>query len=214
MPRLEPVPREAVSHPVARLIYDRKFGPDGELKPTVTGAPGNWEAVWAAAPELLEHIVRGFAYWRSPARKLDDVLRELSLARTGWAIESKFVYSQHCKLLRAYGGSEQQVRDIVNWEQSTAYDEAERCVLAYTDALCLQSGAVPTVLSARLRELLSEEAIVELSYICSMYASLGPLTRALKLEYDDREDPVVEVPAPSTFRAEDARQPLNLPPRS
>lgn len=213
MARLKPVSRASVENAIVHWMYDRKYGPGGDVQPTVTGAPGDWEAVWAAAPDVLEHVIRGFAYWRSHARKLDGVLRELSLARTGWLVESKFVYSQHCKVLRAYGGTEQQVRDIGAWEISRAYNDVERLVLAFTDRLCLHGGDVPDALFAALQAQLCDEAIVELGYICAMYASLGPLTRALKLEYDEREEGVSEVPAPATFRADAARQPMPLPPR-
>lgn len=211
MPRLPAVPRDEVTHPVIKVMYDRKFGDDGEPKPTVTGAPGNWEAVFARAPEVLEHVVRGFVVWRSPDRKLDPLLRELAMARTGWAMGSKFVFSQHCKVLRGYGGSEEQVAAIPDWQLADCFDAAGRAVLAYTDCLCYEAGRVPDELFEELRRHLDDEQIVELTYITCMYATNAAMTKAVRLEFDDREDPVVEVPPPPHFDLAAVREPLVLP---
>ena len=49
----------------------------------------------------------------------------------------------------------------------------------------------------RLRGHLSEEAILELTYITALYGMHAIMTRALRLEYDDVDERVVEVPAPT-----------------
>jgi alkylhydroperoxidase family enzyme len=211
MPRLREVPPDQVTNPIVAQIYRRKFGPDGQPRPTVTGAPGNWETVFAGAPEALEHAIRGFALWRSPERDLDPLLRELALTRTGWAMGSQFVYSQHCKVLRGYGGTEDQVRAIPHWELASCYSPPQRAVLAYTDCLCFDCGRVPDELFDELRRYLSEIEVIELTYITCMYVANAVMTKALRLEFDDRDDPVVEVPPPSSFTLDAVREPLVLP---
>jgi len=55
---------------------------------------------------------------------------------------------------------------------------------------------------AALREHLSDEEILEFTYITSLYFMHAVMTKALRLEFDDRDDPMVEVPAPDGFDAE------------
>jgi hypothetical protein len=67
-------------------------------------------------------------------------------------------------------------------------------VLAYTDALVLEGGRVPDGLFAALREHLSDEQILELTYITCLYEMHATMSRALRTEWDDRDEPIVEVP--------------------
>jgi alkylhydroperoxidase family enzyme len=75
--------------------------------------------------------------------------------------------------------------------------------LAYTDALVLDGGRVADDVFAALQSHLSDEEILELTYIVSMYAMHAVMSKALRTEFDDRDDPIVEIPAPGddqTFR--------------
>jgi AhpD family alkylhydroperoxidase len=201
MPRLREVPRREAAHPYVLYMYERKFGDrDFETAPgTATGAPGNWETVFAQVPDILEHAVRGFAVWQSSDRKLDPILRELAMTRVGWACGCQFVFSQHCKLARGVGVTEEQVAAIPSWSVSELFSPAQRAVLAYADALALAHGRTPDGVFEVLKRHLSEEEIIELTYIATMYVMFATMTRALRLEFDDRDDPVAEVPAPPGF---------------
>ena len=69
-------------------------------------------------------------------------------------------------------------------------------MLAYTDALVLEHGRVPNGVFSVLKEHLSDEEILELTYITATYAMHATMSRALKLEYDEVDERIVEVPAP------------------
>jgi alkylhydroperoxidase family enzyme len=56
---------------------------------------------------------------------------------------------------------------------------------------------VPDARFAELRRLLSDVEILELTFIACTYEMSATMSRALRLEFDDRPDPVVEVAAPS-----------------
>lgn len=213
MPRLREVSRREATDPFVLYMYQRKFGDrDFEVAPgTNTGAPGNWETVFAQVPDILEHAVRGFAVWLAPERKLNPLLRELAITRVAWACGCQFVYSQHCKLLRAEGATEAQVRGVPSWQVSQEFNDAQRAVLAYADGLALDHGRVSDGVFEQLKRVLSEPEIIELTYIATMYVMHSTMTRALRLEFDDRDDPVREVPAPDGFRYQ--RAPMNLPTR-
>ncbi len=179
-------------------MYDQLFGDRDPVKEpgTATGTPGNWWTVFALVPEVFNHAVAGFALYNREGSLVDPKLRELGILRAGFARASKFVYSQHCKGARTAGISEDQIRDIPSWTTSQNYSPLERAVLAYADALVLAGGRVPDATFAALKTGFSDEAILELTYVISTYALHATMSRALRLEYDDIDDPITEVPAP------------------
>ena len=198
MPRLRQVPRAQAAPSVLRL-YDALFDErDPVAEPgTATGTPGDWWTVFALVPDVFDHAVAGFALYQSPERRIDPKLRELGMTRAGWARQSQFVFSQHCKAARAAGVSEAQIAALPAWSTSDLFSPLERAVLAYTDALVLDGGRVPDAVFEALRAGLSDEEILELTYIVSTYALHATISRALRLKYDDVPERVVEIPEPS-----------------
>ena len=197
MPRLRQVPR-AEAPPAAIPIYDLMFGDrDPVAEPgTATGTPGNWWTVVAQSPDVFAHCLGGFGLYRSPERKLDPKLRELGQTRAGFARGSQFVFSQHCKSMRSVGFGEEHIQAIPSWYTSDVFSPVERAVLAYTDELVLQGGRVQDDTFERLHEHLSEEEIIELTYITLTYELHATMCRALRLEYDDVPERIVEIAAP------------------
>lgn len=197
MPRLRQVRRDQI-HPGAEPIFEMLFGErDPVDQPgTETGTPGNWWTVFALVPDVFDHAVAGFQLYRSRRRKLDPGLRELGQARAGWARGSRFVFSQHCKAARGAGLSRAQVEAIPAWETADCFSPLQRAVLAYTDGLVLGGGRVADATFAALRSGLSDEEILELTYVTCLYEMHATMSRALRLEYDDVEEPVAEIPAP------------------
>ena len=86
---------------------------------------------------------------------------------------------------------------IPHWQVADCYDETERALLAYTDALVLDRGRVPDGVFETLKTHLSDEEILEFTYITCTYMMHAVMSRALRLEYDDVDERVVEVPAPT-----------------
>lgn len=205
MPRLREVARAEADAPIVETMYRFLFADRDPVEEpgTTTGTPGNWWTVFAGSPDILEHCVQGFGIYRSPTRVLDPTLRELGQTRAGWAVGSQFVFSQHAKSCRLLGMSDEKIDAIAYWPSSELFDQRERCVLAYTDALALQSGRMHDALFDALREHLSDLEILELTYTTSLYIMHAIMSRALRTEWDDRDDPIVELPSPATFRGYD-----------
>jgi alkylhydroperoxidase family enzyme len=205
MPRLKQVSRAEATSEVVLKTYDLLFGDrDPVAEPgTSTGTSGDWWTTFALVPDVLEHANRGFALYRSPKRKLDPVLRELAQTRVGWAKSSQFVYSQHCKSLRGLGVADVKIAAIPNWQVAECFDANERAVLAYADCLALQAGRTPDAVFDALKAFLSDEEILELTYIACLYGMHAVMSRALRTEWDDRDDPMVEVAAPEDFSGQD-----------
>lgn len=205
MPRLHQVSRAEAPSELILQYYDRLFGGrDPVAEPgTATGTRGDWWTVFALAPDIFKHAVDGFAVYRHPDRKLDPVLRELGQTRAGWVKGSQFVFSQHCKSLRGLGVSDEKIAAVPDWTVSDQFDERERAVLAYADCLAMAGGRTPDGVMAKLKSFLSDLEILELTYITCLYDMHAVMCRALRLEFDDRDDPIVEVAAPKDFNAAD-----------
>ena len=205
MPRLHQVSRAETDDKTILRYYDALFGDrDPVAQPgTATGTSGDWWTVFALTPDIFQHAVDGFAIYRHPERKLDPVLRELGQTRAGWAKGSQFVFSQHCKSLRGLGVSDEKIAAIPYWTVSDLYDDHERAVLAYTDCLVLAGGRVPDEVFGKLKTFLSDVEIMELTYITCLYDMHAVMTKALRLEYDNRPDPIVEIAAPKDFKGAD-----------
>ena len=205
MPILRQVPRSEATAEVVLRMYDRLFGDrDPVSQPgTATGTPGDWWTVFALAPDILQHAVDGFAVYRHPDRKIDPVLRELGQTRAGWVKCSQFVFSQHCKSLRGLGVSDEKIAAIPEWTVSDLFNDQERAVLAYADCLSMAGGRVPDGIFRKLKTFWTDEQIFEFTYITCLYDMHAVITRALRMEFDDRADPIVEVAAPEGFSAAD-----------
>lgn len=197
MPRLKEAGRE-VGNEFANQIFDLVFGERDPVKDpgTATGTPGNWWTVFNIVPDAFKHTTEGFAFYRSPERQISPILRELGQIRAGFTVGSQFVFSQHCKACRDVGMSEEQIEAIPHWQVADCFSEIERATLAYTDALVLQRGRVPNGVFETLKKHLCDEEILELTYITCTYMMHAIMSRALRLEYDDVDDRIVEIAAP------------------
>ena len=197
MPRLREVSRKDAD-PSVIPVYDALFGDrDPVTDPgTATGTPGNWWSVFALVPQCFAHAVAGFQFYRDKQRKISPKLRELGMTRAGYTRGSQFVFSQHCKSMRAVGFSEAQIEAIPHWQSTDLFSPLERAVLAYTDDLVLAGGRVADGTFAVLKENLSDEEILELTYSTCTYEMHATICRALKLEYDDVPERITEIAAP------------------
>lgn len=211
MPRLKQAGREAGS-PYADKIFDLLFGERDPISEpgTATGTPGNWWTVFNIVPDAFDHTTEGFRFYRSPNRKLSPKLREFGQIRAGYAVGSQFVFSQHCKAARDAGFTEEQVRAIPHWQVADCYNELERALLAYTDALVLDRGRVPDGVFEAMKRHLSDEEILEFTYITCTYMMHAVMSRALRLEYDDVDERVVEIPAPGVSNGGDNADVMNM----
>lgn len=201
MPRLKQVPRNQAPANVLKY-YEQLFGDrDPVTQPgTATGTPGNWWTVFALVPYIFEHATKQFGMFGIFADKsvsqLDPLVRELAILRTGFLQASQFVFSQHSKAARRFGLTERQIQDIRHWQVSDAYSPRDQAVLAWVDALILQGGRASDELFDVLATHLRDEDILELTYHSLSYNLHAVCCKALKLEYDDVGERIVEVPIP------------------
>ena len=151
MPRLREVPKSEASAPIVARMYERLFGDrDPVAEPgTATGTPGDWWTVFALVPDMFEHAVRGFGLYRSPDRTLDpDAARARpDPGRVGAGQPVRVLAAlQVVPHPRHVRGED---RRHPAWGVADCFTPVERAVLAYTDALVLDGGRVPTSSSTR-----------------------------------------------------------------
>ena len=145
MPRLRQVSRADAPDNVLKF-YDQLFGDrDPVSEPgTATGTPGNWWSVFALVPYIFDHATSHFGMFGMFADKsisqLDGAIRELAIMLAGYTQGSQFVFSQHCKAARRNGVPDEKIEAISHWQVAAVFDEKERSVLAWSDALILQGG--------------------------------------------------------------------------
>ena len=201
MPRLKQVSRSEATDNVLKY-YNSLFGDrDPVAEPgTATGTPGNWWTVFALVPYVFDHATSHFGMFGMFADKsvsqMDPALREIAIMRAGYTQGSQFVFSQHCKAARRNGVAEEKIAAIDEWQLSDAYDEKERAALAWTDALILQGGRASDALFDALHKHLSDEDILELTYHVMGYNLHAVCCKALRLEFDDVDERIREVPTP------------------
>jgi alkylhydroperoxidase family enzyme len=171
---------------------------------TATGTPGDWWTVWANVPGIL----KAFSAYSMADAPLDPRLRELAILRTGYVRGSQFVFSQHCKAARRVGVAEDKITSVPFWTIADVFTPAERVVLAYTDGMIGEGGRVHDRVFAALRDHLPEDQILMLTYFVNMYALHATSTKALRLEYDNVPERVVEIPAPEAPGVRDWRDPI------
>ena len=208
MPRLREVPKKNANKYINKY-YKALFGDrDPVQEPgTATGTPGNWWTVFALVPYIFEHATKHFGMFGMFADKsvsqLEGTTRELGIMRAGYTQGSQFVFSQHCKAARRFGIAEEKIAAIPHWEVSPIFDEKERAILAWTDALILQGGRASDELFEVVQSHLSDEDILELTYHVMGYNLHAVCCKALRLEYDDVPERIREVPVPAAGEVAD-----------
>ena len=133
--------------------YTRKqFGKP--VEPLQAGAHHNGVLLAAGA---LEMVVA--KKWHA----LDEHLRWLALQATSAAVGCSWCidYGYYESVQR--GADPHKVRDVTRWRDSGVYDERERLVLEYAEAVNATPAQIDDDLAARLRAGFSNEELVELA---------------------------------------------------
>jgi alkylhydroperoxidase family enzyme len=188
----------AEASPEVKNIYKDFFGDrDPVASPgTATGTPGDYWTTFALVPDLLVQARNSLMALLQPKRGLEARFRELAILRTGIVGDSRFEYSQHLKVSRMVGISDDKLQAIKGWATSDKFDPAERALMAATDEL-VGRNLVEDATFAELKRHFNDAQILEIFYVVGLWRMHGMIVRALHLEYDnDTTARMSEVPAP------------------
>ena len=131
---------------------------------------------------------------------------------------SQFVFSQHCKSLRGLGVDEDKIdgRARTGRPPTASTPPSGWCSPTPTAWPSTTVGC-PTGCSTPCGTHLADEEILELTYITTLYLQHAVMSRALRTEFDDRPEPIVEVvvDGDNTGAGRPGRHPSrhDLPPR-
>ncbi len=138
------------------------------------------------------HLVQGFAPRLAKARldmayalRYDVVtpalLREMAILRTGQILHSDYELDQHIPLARACGMTEAQIAALPDWRNSDLFDDRQRALLAYTEAVDEHGGDVDDATYDAFARQFSPQEIVEITITVITYYGTGQLTKALRV---------------------------------
>ena len=140
----------------------------------------------AHAPRLLEAWI-DFAWALRERCDTPRPLRELMILRTVQRLLSQYEWHQHRRMAAEAGIDEHKVAELAMWRTSPAFTEAERAVLALTDALV--DGHVPDPINATLAEHFDSQARIELTLTASFYCAVPRLLDALRVPVETAPTP-------------------------
>jgi len=110
-------------------------------------------------------------------------LRELATLRVAHLGGAEYAFQHHIPLGQAAGLTGPQIEAIRHWEDSPEFDDTERLVLAYTDAVA-RDGQVSDDTFAAMQAVFSDHDIVELTLVIAYFVMLGRILVAFQVDLE------------------------------
>lgn len=153
------------------------------------GRLSNLYRTLANAPAMLGAWT-GMAWPLRHEPRLDRATRELAIMRVGQRCRAVYEWAHHWRLALAAGVPEARLQALRDWRASDAFDERERAVLAYADAVV--DVDVPDAAFEPLRRWFDDGELVELTLTISFYCHVSRALVALQVELEDGWDAHLE----------------------
>jgi 4-carboxymuconolactone decarboxylase len=114
--------------------------------------------------------------------EIDGQSRELAIIRVAILNDVEYVQRAHGPAYALKEGlTAEQVSAIANWQGSNLFSEAQRALLAYTDAMTREIDVSEAAVK-ELREHFSERQTVELTMLIGAYNMLTRFLKALRVD--------------------------------
>lgn len=149
---------------------ERKYGQI--LKPAL---------IWARVPRLFAAIAILYGVLDRKNSPIDPVLRSLITVRVSQINGCRFCIDINSTMLAKRTGSMNKVDALERWQESELFDNKERCVLDYVEAITYTGQQVDDVLTQRLYEYFNEDEIVELTGLIAFQNLSSKFNSALDL---------------------------------
>ena len=115
--------------------------------------------------------------------KLDGRYREMVIIRVAVINGAWVEHKGHVPHARKAGVSEAQVEALADWQGSGQFNEVERAVLAYTDAMT-KGIRVPDAVFAAVRKHFDDREITELTATIAAYNLVSRFLEALQVDHN------------------------------
>ncbi|HEY7294157.1 MAG TPA: carboxymuconolactone decarboxylase family protein [Dehalococcoidia bacterium] len=146
------------------------------------GRVGNIFRTLAHSPNLLHQFMR-FGNAILNRSQLDPRLRELAILTVGRVTQAVYEYDHHVAIARRVGVTEQQIDALPVWERYPAFDERERAVIRYAEAVTRDVRVPDTVFDA-CHDFLGDEQMVELTLTIGFYNLVVRFLEPMQVELE------------------------------
>lgn len=119
--------------------------------------------LWARVPRLFMAIALLYGVLDRKRSPLSPVLRSLVTVRVSQINWCRFCVDINASLLLERSGSKEKLEALENWQESDLFDEREKVILEYTEAITYSERQVSDNLMEQLRHFFDENEIVELT---------------------------------------------------
>ena len=119
--------------------------------------------VWGRVPKLFMAVALFFGVLERRRSPLAPALRSLVTVRVSQINHCRFCVDVNSATLRKRGVDWDKINDLENWASSDQFDELERAVLSYTEAVTRTDGVVDGAMIDALKQYFDDDALVELT---------------------------------------------------
>lgn len=119
--------------------------------------------LWARVPKLFAAVAVLYGVLDRKGSPLPPILRSLVTVRVSQINWCDFCIDINSATLANRTGSMDKVEQLAQWRDSDLFDEKERVVLDYTEAITYSDQQVSDALMTRLRHFFDEDSIIELT---------------------------------------------------
>jgi AhpD family alkylhydroperoxidase len=137
--------------------------------------------IWARVPRLFTAIAILYGVLDRKSSPIDPVLRSLITVRVSQINGCRFCIDINSAVLAKRTGSMNKVETLERWQESELFDNKERVVLEYVEAITYTDRQVDDDLTQRLYEYFNEDEIVELTGLIAFQNLSSKFNSALDL---------------------------------
>jgi alkylhydroperoxidase family enzyme len=153
------------------------------------GRVSNLYRTLANSPDMLGAWT-GMAWPLRHRPSVDRRLRELGIMRVAQRSRAVYEWAHHWHLAEEFGVPEAQLRALREWRDTDLFDERERAILAYADAIV--DLDIPDGAFEPLRRWFDAGQLVELTLTLTFYCHVSRALVALRIELEPGFDSHLE----------------------
>lgn len=137
--------------------------------------------IWARVPKVFAAIALLYGVLDRKNSPIDQVLRSLITVRVSQINGCRFCIDINSAMLAKRTGSMNKVEALEQWQESELFDNKERLVLEYVEAVTYTDRQVDDDLFQRLCEYFNEDELVELTGLIAFQNLSSKFNSALDL---------------------------------
>jgi AhpD family alkylhydroperoxidase len=135
--------------------------------------------LWARSPGLFLGVAALHRMIDRSSSPIDSRLRALVMARVSQVNDCPFCVDLNSATLMRRGASLEKVEALSSWRESNVFDERERCVLDYSEAMTRSDRRVDDEMFTRLRRHFNDDGLVELTALIAFQNMSSKFNSAL-----------------------------------